>query len=116
MTAWYDDEMGKYPGYTGEPSMDNFEEWGHYSQIVWKGSNKLGCARHHCDSATDVKTRKVYKNMDFIVCNYGPAGRSYWYSLETYADFVCRKCGRRLFEERCSEHLQLERMIYELGY
>lgn len=38
---------------------------GHYTQIVWRGSQKLGCALGRCPSLRFANT---------IVCDYGPGG------------------------------------------
>lgn len=40
---------------------------GHYTQIVWRTSVKLGCAKGSCPGLTYGST---------IVCNYGPGGNS----------------------------------------
>ncbi len=40
---------------------------GHYTQVVWSESRKVGCATHHC--------RKL-KFGHVIVCDYGPAGNN----------------------------------------
>ncbi|KAI5735155.1 hypothetical protein M8J77_014916 [Diaphorina citri] len=40
--SWYD-EISLYRPYFGrEPNMANFKEWGHFTQVVWKSSSKLG--------------------------------------------------------------------------
>ncbi|KMZ73838.1 Cysteine-rich secretory protein [Zostera marina] len=36
---------------------------GHYTQVVWRNSNKLGCARVKCNNGHI-----------FIICNYSPPG------------------------------------------
>lgn len=68
----YNDEIGFYPGYGGEPDMSNFEKWGHYSQIVWKASTGVGCATQYCPGGL----ANVGSNVSpyFTVCNYSPAG------------------------------------------
>jgi pathogenesis-related protein 1 len=38
---------------------------GHYTQVVWKATQKLGCALYNCSSLTYSST---------IVCDYGPGG------------------------------------------
>lgn len=69
----YNDEMMFYPGYGSEPSMDNFESWGHFSQIVWKASAKVGCFTQHCPDGLSGVASDVAPY--FTVCNYQPAGR-----------------------------------------
>jgi hypothetical protein len=38
---------------------------GHYTQVVWRATQKLGCALHRCPGLTYPST---------IVCDYGPGG------------------------------------------
>jgi len=38
---------------------------GHYTQVVWGATQKLGCARYACNGLTYPST---------IVCDYGPGG------------------------------------------
>ncbi|KAI1092779.1 PR-1-like protein [Rostrohypoxylon terebratum] len=70
---WYNGEFGKFlPQYYGlaSPPMDNFEGWGHFTQLLWKDSRQIGCASQFCQQGT------LYDDMDawFTVCNYSPAG------------------------------------------
>ncbi|RYP45391.1 hypothetical protein DL768_008249 [Monosporascus sp. mg162] len=70
---WYNGEFDKYlPSYYGQatPDMSNFEAWGHLTQLVWKGSTRLGCAVQFCPMGT------MSSDMDawYMVCNYGPPG------------------------------------------
>lgn len=76
---WFNGEIGNFlPSYYGlaDPPMINFENWGHYSQVVWKGSTDLGCAVKLCQAGT-------ISPMDtwFTVCNYYPPGKSNRLSL-----------------------------------
>lgn len=70
--AMYNDEIGYYPGYGGEPDMSNFENWGHFSQIVWKSTTQLGCATQYCPNGLANVGSGV--SPYFTVCNYKPAG------------------------------------------
>ncbi|KAK5120070.1 hypothetical protein LTR85_006551 [Meristemomyces frigidus] len=72
---FYNGEVGWYDGLYGEeqPDMTNFEHWGHFSQIVWKATTKIGCATQDCTSqglsnvGSDVAPY-------FTVCNYESPG------------------------------------------
>jgi len=56
VTRWYD-EIKLTPGEKGEvTSFDS--RTGHYTQVVWKNTKKVGCAR----------------NKNFLVCDYSPPG------------------------------------------
>jgi len=64
--GWFDDLYGK-----DQPDMTNFEHWGHFSQIVWKGTTSVGCATQVCG-----KLQNVGNDVSpvFTVCNYDPPG------------------------------------------
>ena len=51
--------------------MTHFEDWGHWSQVVWQDSKVLGCYTQFCPQGT------MSKDMDtwYTVCNYYPAGK-----------------------------------------
>ncbi|KAH9994524.1 PR-1-like protein [Xylariaceae sp. FL0662B] len=69
---WYNGEFNKYlPNfYTNGPDMSTFEEWGHISQMLWKSTERIGCAAQFCPKGS------LYDEMDawYMVCNYGPPG------------------------------------------
>ncbi|KAK3366368.1 CAP domain-containing protein [Podospora didyma] len=72
--GWYNGEITFYPsGDYGKdnPNMSKFENWGHFSQMVWKGTKQIGCATQFCP-----KGSQLNKDMDgwFTVCNYFPPG------------------------------------------
>ncbi|XP_072133859.1 uncharacterized protein [Mobula birostris] len=43
---------------------------GHYTQVVWADSDKVGCASHFCD----VLQGLTDNNLSILVCNYSPPG------------------------------------------
>ncbi|THW08669.1 PR-1-like protein, partial [Aureobasidium pullulans] len=47
---FYNGEVSYFNGLYGQaqPDMSNFHNWGHFSQIVWKGTSKVGCATQYC--------------------------------------------------------------------
>jgi uncharacterized protein YkwD len=72
---WYYGEVNSFlPSYYGEatPDMTYFSSWGHFSQVVWKGSSSVGCASQFCPSGT------IFAGFDswFTVCNYVARGMS----------------------------------------
>lgn len=67
----YNNEMVQYPGYNSEPSMSNFEAWGHFSQIVWKDTQRVGCYTTLCSTLKNVGSNV---NPYLTVCNYRPQG------------------------------------------
>lgn len=69
----YNDEIGYFPTPYGasSPSMTDFEKWGHFSQIVWKGTTHVGCATVMCNGLGNVDSSS---SLPFTVCNYSPPG------------------------------------------
>ncbi|HVN95772.1 MAG TPA: CAP domain-containing protein [Syntrophorhabdaceae bacterium] len=49
--------------YHGEPiDMSSLQAYGHYTQLVWKNTTRIGCAKVLCDGSV------------IVVCNYDPPG------------------------------------------
>ena len=73
---FYNGEVGYYTNLYGQanPDMSNFHNWGHFSQIVWKGTSKVGCATQYCPKG--LANVGPYTPPHFTVCNYGPPGKS----------------------------------------
>ncbi|OAG44444.1 hypothetical protein AYO21_01440 [Fonsecaea monophora] len=68
----YNGEMPYYPLPYGVDNADttNFAKWGHFSQIVWKGTQQVGCATQFCPNGVTNAEFTQY----FTVCNYVPPG------------------------------------------
>uniref|UniRef100_A0A8D0GNV6 SCP domain-containing protein n=1 Tax=Sphenodon punctatus TaxID=8508 RepID=A0A8D0GNV6_SPHPU len=68
---------------------------GHYTQVVWATSYKVGCAVHFCPRVTDFSG----PNAAHFICNYGPAGN---YQTRPYktgtacSECPGEKCGNKL--------------------
>uniref|UniRef100_UPI00398F4039 peptidase inhibitor 16-like n=1 Tax=Pristiophorus japonicus TaxID=55135 RepID=UPI00398F4039 len=43
---------------------------GHYTQVVWADTDKVGCSTHFCNKVLGLD----YKNISILVCNYAPPG------------------------------------------
>ncbi|NXG15349.1 GLIP1 protein, partial [Grallaria varia] len=65
ITSWYS-EVAYYTYDTN--SCSNI--CGHYTQVVWATSYKVGCAVHFCPRVAD----SSITNAGHFICNYGPAG------------------------------------------
>lgn len=68
----YNMEMELYKDLYGQdsPDMSNFENWGHFSQIVWKSTKSVGCYTQSCPNGV-----APYDIKWFTVCNYSPPGK-----------------------------------------
>lgn len=63
-----------------DPDMSLFEKWGHFSQIVWKGTTHVGCYTAHCPNGLGNVGSDV--SPYFTVCNYkNPGKRQPWSGL-----------------------------------
>ena len=69
----YNSEVNNYIYYGGEPDVNTLGQWGHFSQIVWKGSGSVGCYTADC-SAGGLQNAGPPIPPYFTVCNYSPAG------------------------------------------
>lgn len=72
---WYNGELGLFPtSEYGEanPDMSNFSGWGHFSQVVWKGTTQVGCATVYCATGTPMFPSRT--SGWYTVCNYKQAG------------------------------------------
>uniref|UniRef100_A0A8C3GK71 SCP domain-containing protein n=1 Tax=Cairina moschata TaxID=8855 RepID=A0A8C3GK71_CAIMO len=81
ITSWYN-EVKDY-SYTANSCR---RVCGHYTQIVWARSYKVGCAVHFCPTVQYFSGT----NAAHFICNYGPAGNYGWRPYETGA--ACSKC------------------------
>ncbi|KAF3341916.1 pathogenesis-related protein PRB1-3-like protein [Carex littledalei] len=61
VNAWVDEKQ--YYNYNTNTCASG-KVCGHYTQVVWRSSTKIGCARVVCDKNAGI----------FIICNYSPPG------------------------------------------
>jgi hypothetical protein len=74
-TLWYNGELELFqPSFYDLPNVDlNFEQWGHFSQIVWAATTGVGCASQFCPSNPGFFGGLPWW---FTVCNYAPPGKT----------------------------------------
>jgi len=54
-------------------SRTNFEGWGHYSQIIWSTTTRVGCAWTQCSRNSPFPSYS-HGQWTYLVCNYANAG------------------------------------------
>ncbi|XP_019631967.1 PREDICTED: peptidase inhibitor 16-like [Branchiostoma belcheri] len=71
---------------------------GHYTQVVWASSNKLGCGMKLCSTLATVN----WNNANLVVCNYAPAGN--FRGQKPYVSGTsCTQCANG--NDNCSDNL-----------
>lgn len=71
---FYNSEVNAYSTYYGkEPSSSDFGKYGHFTQVVWNGTTKLGCATKDCSASGLAGVGKGVPPV-FTVCNYKAPG------------------------------------------
>ncbi|GAA6233811.1 peptidase inhibitor 16-like [Lates japonicus] len=82
-------------------SCDEDKMCGHYTQMVWAGTHRVGCAFHLCNNMEGLEWERV----SFLVCNYYPAG-----NYEDERPYVegdwCSSCPDNL--QKCENNLCVE--------
>ncbi|XP_066489581.1 glioma pathogenesis-related protein 1-like [Tiliqua scincoides] len=74
---------------------------GHYTQMVWATSYKVGCAVHFCPRVTNFRS----PNAAHFICNYGPGGNYPTRPYKTGA--ACSECpGEPCVDRLCGEFLK----------
>lgn len=77
---FYNNEAPNFASLYGQKTPSNindesaFDGWGHFTQIVWKGTTSVGCATVHCSGGLANTGGSV--SPDFTVCNYKNPGES----------------------------------------
>lgn len=82
-TSWYD-EVALYD--FNDPGKPDFSDIGHFTQLVWKESTELGCARAICpgDANSPFDSDGEWIN---VVCRYSPPGNVLSGGKDEYALF-----------------------------
>ena len=71
---WYNGEINAWPesNYgSPNPNLDDFGDFGHMTQVIWAGTNKLGCFTKLCPAGSMNDGLDVW----YTVCDYGPPGK-----------------------------------------
>ena len=76
--TFYNPQVNAFEPYYGQaqPDMTNFDNWGFFTQTVWKATQQIGCYSVDCSSKGGLQGKPAGSSDDFTVCNYWPAGMS----------------------------------------
>lgn len=100
ITAWYN-EVDVYTYATQKCS----RVCGHYTQVVWATSYKVGCAVHFCPKVKYI----TITNAALFVCNYGPPGN---YPVRPYkTGGACSDCGGDRCDNQLCRNAEREKII-----
>lgn len=78
---WYNAELPYFSELYGQPypDMTYFEQYGHMTQIVWKGTASVGCATQYCPyGLANAGGIEPY----FTVCNYKDPGEFFFFDAQ----------------------------------
>ncbi|KAM8820091.1 glioma pathogenesis-related protein 1-like [Eudromia elegans] len=82
------------------------DQCGHYTQVVWATSYKVGCAVHFCDT---VEYFPGLLKAAHFVCNYGPAGN---YPTKPYkVGRSCSGCSNDKCANNLCENIEREKLL-----
>ena len=68
ISAWYDECLLYSPPLGDIPS--NFDQVGHFTQVMWKDASEIGCERVECPKKFDTEQGSVDAKGAVVVCNY----------------------------------------------
>lgn len=74
--SWYKNELPYMRGFFGAEDIpeDVFHRVGHLTQVLWKATNRIGCASINCGKNMKVDGNPSSSLNKYTVCNYIPAG------------------------------------------
>ncbi|CAI6329267.1 unnamed protein product [Periconia digitata] len=95
--SWYKGEADIYHYWDQEPPKDStgaldhdeFEKYGHLTQMLWKGTTHVGCVTVDCGARMTVGGASSKLNK-YTVCNYAPAGNV----VGSFGDNVAAAAGK----------------------
>ncbi|KXX76232.1 Protein PRY2 [Madurella mycetomatis] len=69
---WYNPGVQRFPtdAYGTNPPMENFNDWGSFTQVIWRATRDVGCATAFCPSGSLAEGMPGW----LTVCNYYPPG------------------------------------------
>ncbi|XP_019966349.2 peptidase inhibitor 16 [Paralichthys olivaceus] len=89
-------------------SCDEDKMCGHYTQMVWADTHRVGCAFHLCNNMEGLQWERV----SYLVCNYFPAGNYEGERPYVEGDW-CSRCPENL--QQCENNLCVDDFEEEDG-
>jgi len=69
--GWLNEE----PNYSCPDNQCMRDQCGHWTQILWHSTNRVGCAKKRCSSVVDGQGKDIgFSSADLLVCRYSPPG------------------------------------------
>ena len=74
--TFYNPQVSAFDGNYGQaqPDMSNFNNWGFFTQMVWKATQQVGCYSVDCSGKGGLQGKPAGASDDWTVCNWWPAG------------------------------------------
>ncbi|XP_034535082.1 peptidase inhibitor 16-like [Notolabrus celidotus] len=88
-------------------SCDEDKMCGHYTQMVWADTHRVGCAMHVCNDMEGLNWGMAY----FLVCNYYPAGNYEGERPYVEGDW-CSRCPENL--QKCENNLCVDDTVEDM--
>uniref|UniRef100_A0A4W3GXC1 SCP domain-containing protein n=1 Tax=Callorhinchus milii TaxID=7868 RepID=A0A4W3GXC1_CALMI len=81
---------------------------GHYTQVIWATTDKVGCADQFCETVKGLP----YKKLSFLVCNYLPPGNILYHKPYNKGT-PCSECpdGFTCHRNLCSEYPFVQHLV-----
>ncbi|XP_022303001.2 uncharacterized protein LOC111110699 [Crassostrea virginica] len=105
VTSW-DNEKADYDYATDTCDPNSRFGCGHYTQVVWAKSEKVGCVKQFCDKIENFNDRNGNPLSGYlVVCNYGPGGNYNNRKPFTSGTTSCGNCpsGYTCVDRLCSK-------------
>uniref|UniRef100_A0A1I7RMQ9 SCP domain-containing protein n=1 Tax=Bursaphelenchus xylophilus TaxID=6326 RepID=A0A1I7RMQ9_BURXY len=87
--SWFSEVKGFNVSNVADFEVDPNVVTGHFTQVIWGKSYRLGCAIAHCSSIENLSSG--FDNGYFAVCNYEDRGNYISWPVYTSGD-ICSKC------------------------
>lgn len=94
MQAWYNEVSyynGDVSGYSPGSTTDQRKEIGHFAQMIWAETTRVGCGILECVTAIPQSGKTYYYHNTAFICNYWTGGTVVGWSIYNRGN-VCSAC------------------------